>query len=120
MEVRPPCHVNFGRPSLSQATNVSSPVISWGRLHSPYYNESHRAFRAAIRSWIEVNIMPHCVQADEEGTYPSLELNKKLAEASEPEAEAMPLISHAGGRLASSPCWGSGRREAKSGPESWG
>ena len=53
---------------------------SW-RVVSPYYSESHEMFRAAMREFVAREIMPTCVEDDEEGTYPSQHLNMKLAQA---------------------------------------
>jgi len=47
---------------------------------SPYYNESHRRFRTAIREFVEKNITPFCHQWDEQKSIPK-ELWKKCFEA---------------------------------------
>eukprot|EP01112_Ceratiomyxa_fruticulosa_P002087 TRINITY_DN1221_c0_g1_i1.p1 TRINITY_DN1221_c0_g1~~TRINITY_DN1221_c0_g1_i1.p1 ORF type:complete len:459 (-),score=118.76 TRINITY_DN1221_c0_g1_i1:87-1343(-) len=47
---------------------------------SPYYNESHVAFRAKVRAFVDKEIMPNVHQWDEEGTYPP-ELHKKAYDA---------------------------------------
>jgi len=46
---------------------------------SPYYNDSHRAFRAKVREFIDKEITPYCHEWDEAGTYPK-ELHKKAYE----------------------------------------
>jgi len=47
---------------------------------SPYYNESHRRFRAAVREFCEKNINPFCHEWDEAKKLPK-ELYKKMYEA---------------------------------------
>jgi alkylation response protein AidB-like acyl-CoA dehydrogenase len=47
---------------------------------SPYYDESHRKVRAAIRQFVEKEIMPHCHEWDEAKQIPK-ELFKKAADA---------------------------------------
>jgi alkylation response protein AidB-like acyl-CoA dehydrogenase len=42
---------------------------------SPYYNDSHRAFRAKVRKFVDAELIPYCHEWDESGTYP-----KDLAE----------------------------------------
>lgn len=50
-------------------------------MHSPYYNDSHHRFRAAIRTFIDAEIRPTAVDDDLKGKAPSLELNMKLGDA---------------------------------------
>ena len=39
---------------------------SWYQAwHSPYYHDSHRRFRAAMREFVEREMMPHCHEWDE-------------------------------------------------------
>ena len=79
----------IGRLAGTQEQPLGAPhgVVPYGEAHgswrtkSPYYKASHHTFRAALRAWIEEHVLPNCVQDDEEGTYPSLEFNQKLAEA---------------------------------------
>ena len=63
--------IPFGEPSWYQ---------DWG---SPYYNDSHRRynckhnfltirFRAAMRAWMEKEIMPYCHEWSENKTTPSV------------------------------------------------
>ncbi|KAJ4175558.1 hypothetical protein NW759_017662 [Fusarium solani] len=36
---------------------------AWARGYpSPYYNDSHRRLRAAMRSWVDENLMPHTLE----------------------------------------------------------
>jgi alkylation response protein AidB-like acyl-CoA dehydrogenase len=51
------------------------------RKHSPYYNETHHRFRAAIRAFVDEHIAPTAAADDEAGTPVSLELNKKMGAA---------------------------------------
>lgn len=37
---------------------------------SPYYNDSHRKWRAAIREFVETQIMPFCHEWDEKKAVP--------------------------------------------------
>lgn len=47
-------------------------------LPSPYYNESHRRFRADLRKFFDEEVMPDAVALDARGTHPSPELWRKL------------------------------------------
>ncbi|KAF7374934.1 Acyl-CoA dehydrogenase [Mycena sanguinolenta] len=40
-------------------------------FHSPYYTEGHRRFQAAIRKFLEEEVMPDAVQREEDGKRPS-------------------------------------------------
>lgn len=60
--------VPFGDPSWYQGA------------YSPYYNDSHRRFRAAVREFVEREIAPFCHQWDEEKRVPK-ELYRKCYEA---------------------------------------
>jgi len=51
------------------------------RQHSPYYNESHRRFREAVRAFFDAEIRPTAAEDDEKGTPPSQELNLKMGQA---------------------------------------
>ena len=61
-----------------------SPVVPYGeahgywRKHSPYYRESHTRLRKAIRAFIDEHVMPTAARDDEDGVYPSAELNKQM------------------------------------------
>jgi alkylation response protein AidB-like acyl-CoA dehydrogenase/cytochrome b involved in lipid metabolism len=48
--------------------------------YSPYYNESHRRFRVAMREWVEREVMPFCHEWDEAKQVPS-GLRRKAFEA---------------------------------------
>jgi len=45
--------------------------------HSPFYNDSHKNLLAAVRAFVEVELMPIAADADMNGTYPDAELKKK-------------------------------------------
>ena len=68
-------------------TLPSPPVVPYGesmgywRKKSPYYNQSHHDFRAAVRKFIDLEIRPDAIEDDEEGNYPELELNMKMGQA---------------------------------------
>jgi len=47
---------------------------------SPYYKETHKQFRAKVRTFVEKEIMPFCHEWDEAGTYPP-ELHEKAYKA---------------------------------------
>jgi alkylation response protein AidB-like acyl-CoA dehydrogenase len=47
---------------------------------SPYYNDSHRRFRAAMREWVEREIIPYCHEWDENKHVPH-EIRRKAFEA---------------------------------------
>jgi len=47
---------------------------------SPYYNETHIAFRKKVREFVNKELMPYCHEWDEAGTYPP-ELHKKAYDA---------------------------------------
>lgn len=44
-------------------------------LYSPYYNESHKKFRAAMREFVEKEIVPYAEQWDEECQLKSIKKN---------------------------------------------
>lgn len=48
------------------------------RKFSPYYKESHHRLRAAVRSFFEAEIKPHCKVWDDEGQLPDKEIDEKL------------------------------------------
>ena len=48
--------------------------------HSPYYNESHHAFRAAVREFVEKNLAPYVHEWDERGELPR-DLPRQFAQA---------------------------------------
>lgn len=43
---------------------------------SPYYNDSHREFRARVRAFVDKEVLPYIHEWDEAGTYPP-ELHEK-------------------------------------------
>lgn len=47
-------------------------------LYSPYYNDTHRAFRTAVRTFIETEILPEAAEFDELGKTASKEVYKKM------------------------------------------
>jgi len=59
--------IPYGDPSWYQGSN------------SPYYGESHRTFRAAIRQFVDAEIIPNCHEWDEAKQLPR-ELFEKVAE----------------------------------------
>jgi alkylation response protein AidB-like acyl-CoA dehydrogenase/predicted heme/steroid binding protein len=71
-----------GKPALAKADEIVPYGEAFGfwRKHSPYYNESHQAFRMAIRGFIDEVIRPTAADEDEKGADVSLELNQKMAE----------------------------------------
>eukprot|EP00808_Paulinella_micropora_P016257 g20292.t1 len=66
----------------AQTTVAPTPFAdaSFWRKHSPYYKESHRRLREAMRAFVEQEIMPIAPQQDENNTYPSAELWKKMGQ----------------------------------------
>src|SRR3989338_5514608 len=48
--------------------------------HSPYYNESHHRFRAAVRAFVEKEMMPHAEEWEAARTFP-MEVRRKAYEA---------------------------------------
>lgn len=56
-------------------------AVGFWRRYSPYYNESHNRFRAAVRKFIDEEIQPTAARDDEDGRGPSLELNVKMGQA---------------------------------------
>eukprot|EP00729_Bicosta_minor_P001085 gene1085-1416_t len=74
--------VNYAGPAGDAATTVPyGEAAGFWRMHSPYYNDSHHRFRAAIRTFIDAEIRPTAVDDDLKGKAPSLELNMKLGDA---------------------------------------
>jgi len=52
----------------------------YNTFKSPHYNDSHRAFRAKVRAFIDEHVTPFCGEWDEAGTYPK-ELHEKAYKA---------------------------------------
>ena len=52
----------------------------YANYNSPYYKDTHIAFRAKVRSFVEKEVMPFCHEWDESGVYP-VELRQKAYEA---------------------------------------
>ena len=46
------------------------PIFRYQGYYSPFYNESHRTFRASTRTFVETHIKPFVDQWVEEGEYP--------------------------------------------------
>ncbi|KAJ5365519.1 acyl-CoA dehydrogenase [Penicillium concentricum] len=64
---------------------------AWARgCPSPYYNDSHRRLRAAMRTWVDENLMPHTIELE---TSPSLP--DSLYEKAAKDGLIMPMASGA-------------------------
>jgi len=50
-------------------------------FHSPYFNESHKDFRLAIRKFLSENVMPFVDDWDESGKMPIKEIYLKMGKA---------------------------------------
>mmetsp|Transcript_17024 Transcript_17024/g.23687 ORF Transcript_17024/g.23687 Transcript_17024/m.23687 type:complete len:515 (+) Transcript_17024:65-1609(+) len=50
----------------------------WMGLHSPYFNDSHRRFREAVRKFYDENVIPEAAASEESGKVPSSELYQKM------------------------------------------
>ncbi len=61
-------------------SNANFSYTKFDNIFSPYYNDSHRRFRTAIRSFVEREILPFVSEWDENKQIPK-ELWKKTAEA---------------------------------------
>jgi len=53
-------------------------AMGYWRRKSPYYKKSHHDFRAALREFVDREIRPDAIVDDEEGNYPTQELNEKM------------------------------------------
>ncbi|KAJ3154050.1 hypothetical protein HDU86_004975 [Geranomyces michiganensis] len=51
---------------------------AWQGFYSPYYNESHHRFRTAVRKFMDEEIIPDSVQAEESGQTADLETFEKM------------------------------------------
>lgn len=51
------------------------------RKFSPYYNESHHKFRAAVRAFMNEHVKPFAKEWDDTGSLPTREVDKLLGEA---------------------------------------
>lgn len=68
--------------------NTFGDLVPWGdptwyqRWYSPYYNESHKRFRSAVREFVERELMPN-IESWDEGLveYPIKEISMKAAKA---------------------------------------
>ncbi|KAJ3268001.1 hypothetical protein HK104_005525 [Borealophlyctis nickersoniae] len=52
----------------------------WQIKSNPYFNESHHRFRAAVREWYDINIMPDAPSMDAMGEAPDLEMYQKTGQ----------------------------------------
>lgn len=67
-------------PGHISAVPYSEPSF-WHDFKSPYFNESHRRFRAAVRKFYDEEVAPEASIGEDTGKYPSKELNEKLGKA---------------------------------------
>ncbi|KAJ5502790.1 acyl-CoA dehydrogenase [Penicillium fimorum] len=64
---------------------------AWARgCPSPYYNDSHRRLRAAMRSWVDENLMPHTLELESSAVLPD-----SLYEKAAKDGLIMPMASGA-------------------------
>lgn len=70
-----------GRTDGTQAAVPYGEAMGTWRRFSPYYNESHHKFRAAVRKIMDAVVKPHCKAWDDDGELPSRELDKVLGDA---------------------------------------
>ncbi|KAJ5824735.1 acyl-CoA dehydrogenase [Penicillium robsamsonii] len=64
---------------------------AWARgCPSPYYNDSHRRLRAAMRSWVDENLMPHTLELESSAALPD-----SLYEKAANDGLIMPMASGA-------------------------
>ncbi|KAH6886161.1 acyl-CoA dehydrogenase [Thelonectria olida] len=62
-------------------SNLPFAEAPWARgCPSPYYGDSHRRLRKAMRSWVEEHLMPHAEEWEASGTLPDA-LYQKAADA---------------------------------------
>jgi alkylation response protein AidB-like acyl-CoA dehydrogenase len=61
--------------------------------NSPYYNDSHRRYRAAVREFVENEMMPYTHEWDEKKQFPK-ELFQKCAAAGVLGAAAGAVCTH--------------------------
>lgn len=72
-------HNNDGTDAFGEMVPYGDP--SWYQeWHSVYFKESHRKFRAALRAWVETEIMPNCHAWSEANNMPA-EVRRKAYEA---------------------------------------
>lgn len=77
--------VKKGEP-LPDGPNAFGEMVPFGDptwyqdWHSPYFNESHRKFRAAVREFVDKEITPNCHEWDEARAVPR-DFHKKCAKA---------------------------------------
>lgn len=70
----------------SASQNTFGDLVPYGdpnwyqNWHSVYYNESHRKFRAAVRKFVDTELMPNCHDWDENKQMPK-EIYRKAYEA---------------------------------------
>lgn len=60
------------RPSFGNLAPWAEPAWSHG-IPSPYYNDSHKKLRAAIREYVDQNILPYALDWEEQGGAPESE-----------------------------------------------
>jgi predicted heme/steroid binding protein len=75
-----------GATSGKPSTNTFGDLVPYGdpnwyqNWHSAYYNDTHRRFRAAVRKFVDTEIMPFCHDWDENKQMPK-EIYRKAYEA---------------------------------------
>lgn len=65
---------------FGNTTAYTEPYWYSGTMKSPYYNDSHIAFRKLVRDFVQTELEPHVNQWEETGTYP-MELHEKAYKA---------------------------------------
>lgn len=68
------------KKSQEPVVPFAQPVWTQG-WHSPYYNESHRVFRLAVRKFVDEELIPHSDMWETQKTFPIREINQKAAKA---------------------------------------
>lgn len=89
-----------GLPSLEYKTEVPFAEPSWirgGGWKSPYHNESHIAYRHALRALIHEHIVPTMAEDEDRGTVPSVETYQAMGRggllASRIGVSCMPVVA---------------------------
>ncbi|KAI9206338.1 acyl-CoA dehydrogenase/oxidase [Polychytrium aggregatum] len=71
--------LEMAKPGTISKVPYSEPSYLQG-LKTPYYKPTHEAFRAAVRKFVEEELIPDAQTLDEQGKYPSIETFRKMGQ----------------------------------------
>eukprot|EP00418_Pyrodinium_bahamense_P078095 CAMPEP_0179054772 /NCGR_PEP_ID=MMETSP0796-20121207/22959_1 /TAXON_ID=73915 /ORGANISM="Pyrodinium bahamense, Strain pbaha01" /LENGTH=207 /DNA_ID=CAMNT_0020751407 /DNA_START=130 /DNA_END=749 /DNA_ORIENTATION=- len=90
-----------GMPAMEYVSEVPFAEPSWirgGGWRSPFHNESHRAFRDAVRAFLHTHVWPDMAESEDQGMVPTIETYRAMGRngllASRIGTGSMPMVKH--------------------------